>query len=182
MAVINSFSPILSLAPTKLILGSMPGKRSLQEVQYYAHPQNVFWRIIENLYNSDRVQYKNTDYAKADHRKKLYEEKIQLIKKSDLALWDVLQGCSREGSLDSDIIESSIVINDFSAFLAKHKTIKHIYFNGAKAEQLYKRYVVPTLGEPEKHLPTTRLPSTSPAYAALSFENKLQAWQLMMQP
>ena len=71
--------------------------------------------------------------------------------------------------------------NDFAALLAKHKTIKHVYFNGAKAEQLYKRHVIPTLGEQEKCLPMTRLPSTSPAHAAMSFEDKIQIWKIQKQ-
>lgn len=175
MTVIHSFDPILSAAPSRLILGSMPGKRSLQDKQYYAHPRNAFWPIICTLLkNNNKLSKSGSVYIE-----KTYAERLIILKRANIALWDVLQACTRASSLDSDIIESTIFVNDFAALLAKHKTIKHIYFNGAKAEQLFKRYVIPTLGEQERCLPMTRLPSTSPAHAAMSFEDKMQLWKVI---
>ena len=167
MPAVNSFSPVLKPGAKILILGSMPGKRSLEDNQYYAHPRNVFWPIFFALFNIDKDSLDGVDR---------YEKKIACLKNESVALWDVLHSCSRESSLDADIVESSIVINDFSRLFSEHETIKHIYFNGAKAENLYKRYVIPTLSDQHKHLSMTRLPSTSPAYAAMSFEKKLQQW------
>ena len=108
-----------------------------------------------------------------------YQKRLESLKKANIALWDVLQSCERESSLDSDIVESSVVKNDFSRFFLHHKSIQHVYFNGAKAEGLYNRYVIPALDDQERELPMTRLPSTSPAYAAMSFAEKLKRWQII---
>jgi TDG/mug DNA glycosylase family protein len=167
MPAVNSFSPVLTSDAKILILGSMPGKRSLDDNQYYAHPRNVFWPIFFTLFNIDIDSLEGVDK---------YQQKLACLKIESVALWDVLHSCSRESSLDADIVESSIVVNDFSKLFFEYETIKHIYFNGAKAEQLYKRYVIPTLSDQHKSLSMTRLPSTSPAYAAMSFEKKLQEW------
>ena len=170
MPVIHSFSPVIKPGANILVLGSMPGKRSLQANQYYAHPRNAFWRIFCNLFNIDEKLILGVDK---------YRKRIAYLEEANIALWDVLQCCTRESSLDADIVESSIIANNFSTFLDKNKSIKHIYFNGAKAEQLYKRHVIPTLSDQQSQLPMTRLPSTSPAYAAMCFEEKMQEWQLI---
>jgi len=170
MQTINGFQPVINPGATILILGSMPGKRSLQEDQYYAHPRNSFWRIFYTLFDVDNSLI-------ADDNS--YQKKLAFLKEANVALWDVLQSCTRESSLDSDIVESSIIKNDFSTFFINHKSIQHIYFNGAKAEVLYKRYVIPALDGQGRSLPMTRLPSTSPAYAAMSFEEKLKRWQII---
>ena len=170
MPAINSFSPVLKPGAKILILGSMPGKRSLEDNQYYAHPRNTFWRIFLNLFSPEESFSEGIDE---------YQQKIACLENANVALWDVLQSCLRESSLDSDIVESSIIVNDFSRLFSENPTIKHIYFNGAKAEELYKRYVIPSLSDQAKRLSMTRLPSTSPAYAALSFEKKLQEWTVI---
>ncbi|MDG2035721.1 MAG: DNA-deoxyinosine glycosylase [Pseudomonadales bacterium] len=164
--MIHGFPSVVSVSATRLVLGSMPGERSLHENRYYAHPQNAFWRIIFALFDSvgnDKYQIENN-----------YVHGLQLLQSADIGLWDVLQTCAREGSLDADIIETSVIANDFSKLLAEYPTIKKIYFNGAKAEHLYKRHVLPALNDQEKNLTMIKLPSTSPAYAAMSFEKKLQ--------
>ncbi|MBT5292621.1 MAG: DNA-deoxyinosine glycosylase [Cellvibrionales bacterium] len=168
--MVNSFSPVLKKGASIIILGSMPGKRSLQEAQYYAHPRNAFWRIFCTLFMRDKDWVDSIDN---------YQQKIECLKNENIALWDVLQSCTRKSSLDADIVESSIVVNDFSKLFTDNQSIKHIYFNGAKAEKLYKRYVIPTLSAQEKSLSMTRLPSTSPAHAAISFEKKLQEWKVI---
>ena len=170
MTVIHSFLPVIKPGADILILGSMPGKQSLQVDQYYAHPRNTFWRIFCNLFNIDEKLILGVDK---------YKEKIARLEEANIALWDVLQSCTRESSLDADIIESSIIANDFSTFFNTHQSIRHIYFNGAKAEQLYKRHVIPTLSDQQSQLPMTRLPSTSPAYAAMCFQEKMQEWRLI---
>ena len=170
MTVIHSFLSVINPGANILILGSMPGKQSLQVDQYYAHPRNTFWRIFCNLFNIDEKLILGVDK---------YKEKIARLEEANIALWDVLQSCTRESSLDADIIESSIIANDFSTFFNTHQSIRHIYFNGAKAEQLYKRHVIPTLSDQQSQLPMTRLPSTSPAYAAMCFQEKMQEWRLI---
>lgn len=162
MAHIHGFAPIADAHATTLILGSMPGKASLQAQQYYGHPQNAFWRIMQTLLGFE------PDRNYADRCNQLIAHRI--------AVWDVLKTCTRSSSLDSDIVESSIVTNDFAAFFEAHPKISAIYFNGAKAESVYRKQVRPNLPEKFAELTTTRLPSTSPANASISFPGKLEKW------
>lgn len=106
-----------------------------------------------------------------------YAERCSALIQSRVALWDVLKVCTRSSSLDSDIDESSIVTNDFRAFLSSHADISHIYFNGAKAETIYMRYVHPQLPVHQAAIQTLRLPSTSAANAAIALPVKLKQWQ-----
>ena len=165
MTRIHSFPPISDANATVLILGSMPGKASLRAEQYYAHPQNAFWRIIERVAGIDAALS--------------YEERCSRLTKRRIAVWDVLKACTRSSSLDSDIVESSIVPNDFGRFFASHAGIRAVYFNGAKAEQTYVKHVLPQLPEAMVGLQTVRLPSTSPANASLNFESKLKKWDVI---
>lgn len=164
MAQVESFPPVASGVARVLILGSMPGKASLRAQQYYAHPQNAFWRIAGTIVGFDPAAP--------------YEVRIGLLRAAGIALWDVLKSCTRESSLDSAIVPATAVPNDLPAFLGDHPQIRRICFNGAKAEALYTRLARPQLAaSPEvQHL---RLPSTSPAHAALPFATKLQAWQVV---
>lgn len=162
MTYIHSFEPIAGAKAAVLILGSMPGKASLQAQQYYAHPRNAFWRIIEALFDLE------PDLP--------YNQRCAQLLAHRVALWDVLKTCTRASSLDSDIDDSSIVPNDFSSFLKAHRQIKYIYFNGAKAEQMYQKYVVPALPAELAEIPSRRLPSTSPAHAGMPFAGKLASW------
>ena len=146
-----------------LILGSMPGKRSLDEAQYYAHPRNAFWKIMEACFGVP---------SGAD-----YDERCRRLAACDIALWDVIGCCEREGSLDSAIRPASLEPNEFGEFFNRHPAIGHVFFNGAKAEDVFKRLVLPAMGTRFTALEFHRLPSTSPAYAALSFEEKLKTWR-----
>ncbi len=162
------FAPLASRQPRTLILGSMPGVKSLQEQQYYAHPQNSFWKIMGKLFAA------STD---------TYKQRIELIKDNDLALWDVLQCCTRQGSLDAKISPDSIEVNDFSAFLKKHAAVTRIFFNGATAEKEFTRRVLPGLPQNIKtRLSLKRLPSTSPAHAGLRVEKKIKEWSVLISP
>jgi len=156
-----SFPPIESRAARVLVLGSMPGAASLLAGRYYAYPHNAFWPIMGELFDAGPA----TAYGK----------RILILKRAGLALWDVMASCVREGSLDSDIDEESIVPNDFHAFFEAHPRVKHVFFNGAKAENCFHRYVGPHLADRGLHF--TRLPSTSPAHASLSLPQKLKAWR-----
>lgn len=145
----------------------MPGRESLRQQQYYAHPRNAFWPIIEALLG-----------LPPGHS---YPARVAALKAADIALWDVLQSCERSSSLDADIAEHSIVPNAIGDFLAAHPGVAAIYFNGAKAEQSFRRYVLPALGaSTAATLALHRLPSTSPAHAALGFAAKLAAWQILL--
>jgi len=162
MTEVHSFAPVASDDAERLILGSMPGKASLEADQYYAHPRNAFWKIIERLLGLDLDA--------------CYADRIRLLTAHQIALWDVLKTCTRESSLDSDIVESSIVPNDFKTFFGSHPNVSHVYFNGAMAEKSYRKHVLPTLGETPP-LTYIRLPSTSPAHASLTVEAKIAAWK-----
>lgn len=139
----------------------MPGKASLAAGEYYAHPRNHFWPIMGELIGA--------------HPSLPYAGRLKMLKSSGIALWDVLQSCIREGSLDSDIVDLSAVPNDFSSFFLRHPNITHVFFNGAKAEKCFRRQVQPLL---TAHLlQYKRLPSTSPANAGIPYGKKLDAWR-----
>jgi G:T/U mismatch-specific DNA glycosylase len=120
-----SFPPISNPNARVLILGTMPGAQSLVLNQYYGHPQNAFWKIVFALFETDY----STDY----------EERKSLLLENNIAIWDVLEACIREGSLDSAIQEE--VPNDIHSFLKTHPNITHIFFNGQKAAAFFKKYI-----------------------------------------
>ena len=159
MQRLNSFPPVADRNARILILGSMPGQRSLEAQQYYAHPHNTFWKIMGELVGA--------------HPHLPYEQRLEMLKRKGIALWDVLRTCERQGSLDADIRHE--VANDFTGFFAKHPLITHLYFNGAKAEQSFRKFVSGKQTLPQ--LSSQRLPSTSPAYTGMTYEKKLQAWK-----
>lgn len=165
MSLLHGLDPISNRNARVLILGSMPGRISLAAGQYYANPRNAFWRVMEAILDVPSTLP--------------YEERCALLVKRRVALWDVLKMCSRSGSLDSDIVESSIVANDFRSFFVSHSRIRAIYFNGAKAEAVYIRYVHPGLCRRAANIALRRLPSTSPAHASLDFDSKLEHWGII---
>lgn len=162
MPHIHSLPPIESPQSRVLILGTMPGAESLRKQRYYAHPRNLFWPILAEILGFDANS--------------AYEARTASLVMAGIAVWDVLQTCTREGSLDSDIDESTVLPNDFAWFFANHPHIQRIYFNGVKAEELYRKYVQPRLSVP-MGVEYTRLPSTSPANAAMARGDKAMAWR-----
>jgi TDG/mug DNA glycosylase family protein len=161
MDSIVSFGPVSNHSARALVLGSMPGVRSLAANQYYAHPRNAFWRIMAEIFDFDVASP--------------YEIRLEALKTSGIALWDVLHACIRSGSLDSAIRKGSRVPNDFQSFFGQHPGIQLVCFNGAEAEKSYSKHVLPRLNI--NGLKYVRLPSTSPAHAALSFEKKAALWR-----
>ena len=145
-----------------LILGSMPSVVSLQKQQYYAHSRNAFWRIMAALFNEG----KPIPYHQAE----------QLLEAEGIAVWDVLKSCTRKGSLDSAIDKNSLEINDFVSLFERFTRIKYIFFNGGMAESLYKKHVYQALPIKFRSYNYAKLPSTSPAYAAMPYKDKLAAW------
>jgi hypoxanthine-DNA glycosylase len=142
-----------------LVLGSLPGQRSIAAQQYYAHPQNAFWPIMRALFGIEGD----------------YDTRCAQLLDHELALWDVLASSVRPGSMDSEIRMDSARPNDFEAFFKTHASIEVVAFNGKKAEQLFGRFVVTDVVPPA--IRCVGLPSTSPAYAAMPFSGKLLAWR-----
>jgi len=159
---ITGFPPIADKSAEILILGSMPSDASLVKQQYYGHQRNAFWPIMLTIFN------KSVDMP--------YKQRQQLLINNNIAVWDVLQSCTREGSLDAAIKMESIKINDFQLFFNQHPKLKTICFNGSKAETIYKKHVLPTVKNNFSHLQYSKLPSTSPAYAAMSSQQKYVIW------
>ncbi len=158
------FAPIEDANATVLILGSMPGKASLRAGQYYAHPRNLFWPILGELVGADLALS--------------YQERTRGLQSAGIALWDVLESCVRATSLDSDIENNSLVPNDFTSFFSSHPKIARVYFNGAKAEECYRKHVLPTVAK--EPIIYERLPSTSPTNASMSYAQKLVAWETIV--
>ena len=164
--LLESFPPVASPGAHTLILGSMPGIKSLQANQYYAHPQNLFWPLISELLAFDSSL--------------AYEKRIIKLQENNIALWDVLQHCHREGSLDSNIRLETMVPNDFPGFLKTHRSITRIFFNGKKSEEVFRRYVLKTVQADFPDIRYTGLPSTSPANASIKREEKFRHWQQIL--
>jgi double-stranded uracil-DNA glycosylase len=162
---IHCFAPVADPATARLlILGSMPGLASLQAGRYYAHPRNGFWPIMGALFGAGPQL--------------AYEERLAVLMRAGVALWDVLASCERQGSLDTAIDLRSAQANDFAAFLQAHPLIERVGFNGALAQTRFRRDVMPHV----RRLDMVRLPSTSPAHASLSMDAKLAAWREALQP
>jgi hypoxanthine-DNA glycosylase len=106
-----------------------------------------------------------------------YAERLERLKSAGIALWDVCASGFRPGSLDSAILRSSVAPNDFAAFFGEHTQIALICFNGSMAAALFGRLVLPRLPEPSCANRRVVLPSTSPAHAAMRYEEKLRRWQ-----
>ncbi|MCC6202414.1 MAG: DNA-deoxyinosine glycosylase [Gammaproteobacteria bacterium] len=166
LPTIYCLQPIASADARVLILGSMPGAASLRAGQYYAHPRNAFWTILETLLDLPR------DLS--------YEQRVAALQARYIAVWDVLAACRRRSSLDADIEPRSIRVNDFAQFFATHQAIERVCCNGAAAATLFRRHVVPRL-RGNRTLPLVRLPSTSPAHAALTLAAKVEAWRAILQ-
>jgi len=154
---INSFQPIVDEHSQILILGSVPGVKSLQMQQYYAHPQNQFWKILFHLFD---------EAFSLD-----YQERINLLKEKKIALWDVIESCERKGSLDTEI--KNEIDNNIPQLIENHSNIKIIFCNGQKS---YKN-LIKILGKNFK-IPIMVLPSTSPLHT-VKFEEKLESWKVI---
>ncbi len=110
-----------------------------------------------------------------------YQQRVEAVTGRGIAVWDVMKTCTRTSSLDADIVESSIVPNDFASFFTTHLRITSVYFNGAKAEHSYRKYVLSRLPLKSKLRTYARLPSTSPANASLDLHAKSEAWKSILQ-
>ena len=155
----TAFAPIASKDSTVLILGTMPGERSIEINQYYGHKGNQFWKLMFDVFNKPFTDN--------------YTDRINLLTKNKIALWDVLSHCEREGSADSKI--KNAIPNNFELFYKKHPKIKHIFFASQEAEKLYNKHI----GQFTEHNFYV-LPSPSGAHASKTYQAKLIEWKLVL--
>lgn len=156
----KAFLPLIDQNSKILILGTMPGEKSLELQEYYGNRGNSFWKLLFNLFGQRLPEN--------------YAEKKQLLIENDIALWDVLEFCERTGSLDSNIKNEKA--NDFKSFYKKYPNIKHVFFSSKNASNYYDKYV----GR-RSDIPYTILPSPSGANASKSFLQKLEEWKAIME-
>jgi hypoxanthine-DNA glycosylase len=162
----HGFGPVARADAGVLILGSLPGKVSLERREYYAQPRNSFWRIMGELAGA------SPDLP--------YSDRLHLLRENRIALWDVCAAGCRAGSLDSSIQMPTVKTNDFIGFLRAHPHIGLICFNGTKAKEIFDLKV---RRKPHAFLERIRyelLPSTSPAHAAMNYEKKLARWRMAL--
>lgn len=153
--VSHPIKPVYNENSKILILGSFPSQKSREQLFFYGHPQNRFWRVLSRVFGSDEPQ--------------TIEEKRQFLLSNNIAVWDVIKSCAIVGSSDSSIRDA--VPNDLSEILSK-ADIKRIFVNGKTAEKYYNRYIKNKLG-----IAAVCLPSTSPANAAWSLERLVTEWR-----
>ncbi len=153
----HPLSPIVFEESDTLILGSFPSIKSFEQEFYYAHPKNQFWPLLSAVYDKKAV-------AK--------DEKIELLEYAKIALWDVIASCERQNSSDTNL--KNISPNNIEELFVKYPNIKRILFTGRTAQKLYSVYFA------HISLPVALLPSPSPAYAAMSFDDKLFVWQRIL--
>jgi hypoxanthine-DNA glycosylase len=161
---LQGLAPLINRNTRVLILGSFPGVRSLQMQQYYAHPQNAFWKLIFNIISAS---------SPMNHCASSYEIRSELLLNADVGLWDVYASCEREGSLDSAIHNAQL--NDLASLRTRCPNLQAIAHNGSESYSHAKH--TRALG-----LPVYLLPSSSPANASWSFERKLIAWRAAILP
>jgi hypoxanthine-DNA glycosylase len=163
---INSFPPVIGESPHTLILGSIPGKASLDAQQYYAWPHNAFWPIMAELYGFDMSME--------------YSMRLQKLASCGILLWDVLKQCERSGSsLDSAIVPLTEIPNDIPQLLCAQPTIHALCFNGGKAWSSFRRHLLAQISDAERYQ-FHQLPSTSPAHARMNFAQKYAAWKQVL--
>jgi TDG/mug DNA glycosylase family protein len=166
MARVTGFPPVVQSHTRALILGSMPGRASLEQNQYYGLPRNAFWKIMGDLFDA------GMDLP--------YRSRLLVLSHRLIGLWDVLESCDRKGSLDSSIDSATVRPNDFASFYRHAVSIQHVFFNGRKAEEIYMRRVLPTVKDEFFGIEYHALPSTSPAHASISYAEKLESWSAII--
>jgi hypoxanthine-DNA glycosylase len=151
----HGFGPFYDENSRILILGSFPSVRSREAAFYYGHPQNRFWKVMAAIAGEEPP----TDQ----------EAKKAFLLRNRIALYDVIERCTIEGSQDSSIAD--VTVTDLGPVLAGSAVGTRIFTNGAKAHELYMKYQYPQLA-----IEAVRLPSTSPANAAMSLERLIAEW------
>jgi hypoxanthine-DNA glycosylase len=157
--VLEGLGPVVDANTRLVVLGSFPGVASLRAQQYYGHPRNHFWTILGSLWD-------------VDLKTSTYPQRLAAVRAHGLGLWDVYASCSREGSLDSAIVDARL--NDLASLTRLAPQLRAIVHNGGESARSMR--VTAALG-----LPVIRLPSTSPANASWNFERKLAAWRAALE-
>ena len=152
---LRGFPPVIDDGVRVLILGSFPSEASLAAAQYYAHPQNQFWRILGAVLAEPLAELP-------------YAERLPHVLRHGVGIWDVLGACDRAGSLDSAIRNAHA--NDFASLRTRAPRLVHVLFNGQAAGRFERDFA-------QAGFVTTVLPSTSPAHAARSYAQKLRLWR-----
>ena len=160
----SGFPPILGRSPRVLILGTLPSRRSLEKQQYYGHPRNGFWKIMQALVGADG------DYA----------ERCDVLVEQGIAVWDVLARSVRPGSMDADIDIGTATPNPLAELIDTSDSLRLVGFNGRKAAELFDRLV--GRDGVRASVRFVSLPSTSPAHAAMSLEEKIRRWGMELAP
>lgn len=142
-----------------LILGSFPGGESLKQQKYYAHPQNIFWKMMADIHG---IKSFESD-----------DQKIHFLKKQKVALWDVLASCRRKGSSDASILKAAP--NDIQGLLRKAPKIRRILLNGRFADKAWRLFMADSIA-----ISASYVPSTSPAHASMSYQDKLKIWKAQL--
>lgn len=165
MDVTAGFPPILGAEVNILVLGTLPSQQSLLKQQYYGNPRNAFWPIMGELF--------------AAGPEVAYAKRAQILSDNGIGVWDVLQSGSRPGSMDAAIDEKSAMPNDFARLYISHPELRLVCFNGQVASRLFRKLVPPETQASFATVTLVTMPSTSPAYAAMSFKDKLERWAVI---
>jgi hypoxanthine-DNA glycosylase len=153
----QALPPVIDKTTEYLILGTMPGEKSLLNREYYNNPKNQFWNIISSIFNNGR---KLSDY----------NDKLEILKKNRIGLWDVLDTCEREGSLDSNIKNKTL--NNFDKLFKEFSNIKTVIFNGQESYNYFNSLVHEKADK--RYL---QLTSTSSANTHKTVDEKTQEWK-----
>lgn len=153
----HPFPPLYNKDSKILILGSFPSVKSREQMFFYGHPQNRFWKVISSVFECNEP--------------KTIEEKKQFLLENGIALWDVIASCDITGSSDSSI--KNVKVNDISKII-KEADIRQIFVNGRTAEKYFKKYTKPLINRD-----AVCLPSTSPANAAWSVQRLVESWKVL---
>jgi TDG/mug DNA glycosylase family protein len=160
--LVQSFAPVIVQGCHTLILGSMPGERSLAIAEYYGHPANAFWPVMGELFGfSPSLPY---------------QDRLHKLNQAGIALWDVMASCERKGSLDSAISRTTITPNAIPELLQHYPDIQRIILNGSAAAVAFRKQVLPKLQATSRSCSVVQAPSTSPAHAAMPQTEKLRRW------
>ena len=152
----HCFPPVVRPDTRLLLLGSLPGAVSLARTQYYAHPQNLFWRLVGAVIGRELTPLP-------------YEHRLATLLDAGIGLWDTVAAATRKGSLDADI--KLHAASDLAALVATLPSLRAVGFNGGTSARIGRRQLGAIEG-----IVLIDLPSSSPAYASLPFDRKLEAW------
>jgi double-stranded uracil-DNA glycosylase len=164
---IFSLEPVVDSRVRVLVLGSMPGSISLARSEYYAHPRNRFWPLMESLARIPAALP--------------YQERLILLNAAGIGLWDVLYSCERSGSLDSGIDRSTERCNDIGGLLRVHEQIQLVCCNGGRSFRSFKTLMEPRLDDASRErVRMIQMPSTSPANASYGMDRLLESWSILV--